>query len=182
MVGATYSPRGNQVARLKESVFGEPHTHTHICTYSHMLTPTHAQTHACTHSHVHTLTHAHTHTCTHSHMHPLTHACTLTCTHAPTHTCTHARTLTHAHTKLTLSFIHTIHIIYFLITEEKKMLLLEIGVLYLEISVLYFDSRCLDLVTNNHTNMLEALKIYVRHIKYHVQLVPLLCCSWCFWD
>ena len=78
------------------------HTHTNLCTHSHVYPRTCALTHMCTHSRMHSLAHpltcAPTHLCAHSLVHPLTckptHLCahTLVCplTCAPTHLRTHS--------------------------------------------------------------------------------------------
>lgn len=90
------------------------HTHTYICTLTHMhpdTINTHAYaplyTHVPTHTYIYICTLTHTCTPTNMHMHPYTctlaHSCTQTFIHAHacictlTHTCTHPSTYTYMH-------------------------------------------------------------------------------------
>jgi len=59
------------------------HTHTYICTRTHMHTHTHVYT--CTLMHTHTYAHKHMHTHMHTHMHARTHTRMLTRTHTRPH-------------------------------------------------------------------------------------------------
>lgn len=79
------------------------HTHSDICTYTHVHTHAHSHPHTCMYTHTYTYTHTHSDTCTQTHA------------HAPTHVYTHMYSVhihtqrhTHMYTQVQTHHTHTL--------------------------------------------------------------------------